>query len=67
VTVPVCGTVVPIPKRPLGHDSEVPGGSGNPGSTTALQVLDSDMAQYIHDNTLDQRSPRAVHALGPEW
>src|SRR5499427_5676030 len=36
------------------QDSEVPGGSGNPTYTTALQVLDSDMPQYIHDNTDDE-------------
>lgn len=35
-------------------DSEVPGGSGNPAYTAALTVLDSDMAQYIHDNTDDE-------------
>jgi hypothetical protein len=35
-------------------DSEVPGGSGNPTYTAALQVLDSDMPQYIHDNTDDE-------------
>jgi hypothetical protein len=37
-------------------DSEVPGGSGNPIYTAALQVLDSDMPQYIHDNTDDEHS-----------
>ena len=36
------------------QDSEVPGGSGNPTYTKALSVLDSDMAQYIHDNTEDE-------------
>jgi hypothetical protein len=36
------------------QDSEVPGGSGNPDYTAALSVLDSDMAQYIHDNTDDE-------------
>jgi hypothetical protein len=36
------------------QDSEVPGGSGNPAYTTALSVLDSDMAQYVHDNTDDE-------------
>jgi Ferritin-like domain len=35
-------------------DSEVLGGSGNPAYTAALEVLDSDMAQYIHDNTDDE-------------
>ena len=36
------------------QDSEVPGGSGNPAFTAALSVLDSDMAQYIKDNTDDE-------------
>jgi hypothetical protein len=36
------------------QDSEVPGGSGNAAYTAALQVLDSDMPQYIHDNTDDE-------------
>ena len=36
------------------QDSEVPGGSGNADYTNALSVLDSDMAQYIHDNTDDE-------------
>ena len=36
------------------QDSEVPGGSGNPAYTAAISVLDSDMAQYIHDNTDDE-------------
>ena len=36
------------------QDSEVPGGSGNPLYTAAVAVLDSDMAQYIHDNTDDE-------------
>jgi hypothetical protein len=35
-------------------DSEVPGGTGNPLFTAALSVLDSDMAQYVHDNTDDE-------------
>jgi hypothetical protein len=35
-------------------DPEVPGGTGNPLYTAALAVLDSDMAQYIHDNTDDE-------------
>jgi hypothetical protein len=38
------------------QDGEVPGGSGNPAYTAAVQVLDSDMAQYIHDNTDDEFS-----------
>ena len=38
------------------QDSEVPGGTGNPAYTAALEVLDSDMAQYIHDNTDDEIS-----------
>ena len=36
------------------QDSEEPDGSGNPAYTAALSVLDSDMAQYIHDNTDDE-------------
>lgn len=36
------------------QDSEVPGGSGNPAYTAALEVLDEDMAVYIHDNTDDE-------------
>ena len=35
-------------------DSEVPGGSGNPIYTAALENLDSDFPQYIHDNTDDE-------------
>src|SRR3989475_11379946 len=33
------------------QDSEVPGGSGNAKYTGALEALDEDMPQYIHDNT----------------
>jgi hypothetical protein len=33
------------------QDAELPGGSGSPAYTAALQVLDGDMPQYIHDNT----------------
>jgi hypothetical protein len=36
------------------QDSEVPGGSGSKAYTKALQVLDADMPQYIHDNTEDE-------------
>lgn len=36
------------------QDDEVPGGSGSPAYTKALSVLDSDMAQYVHDNTEDE-------------
>lgn len=35
-------------------DKEVSGGSGNPAYTAALSKLDSDMAQYVHDNTDDE-------------
>jgi Ferritin-like domain len=38
------------------QDSEVPGGTGSPAYTAALSVLDSDMAQYVHDNTDDEIS-----------
>lgn len=38
------------------QDDEFPGGggTGNPAYTEALKVLDSDMDQYIHDNTDDE-------------
>jgi hypothetical protein len=36
------------------QDPEVPGGTGNPAYTADLAMLDSDMAQYIHDNTDDE-------------
>ena len=36
------------------QDPEVPGGTGNPAYTDALEVLDEDMAVYIHDNTDDE-------------
>jgi hypothetical protein len=36
------------------QDSEVPGGSGSGPYTKALEVLDEDMPQYIHDNTEDE-------------
>jgi len=36
------------------QDSEVPGGTGNKPYTDALEVLDEDMPQYIHDNTEDE-------------
>src|SRR5438045_4322395 len=36
------------------QDSEVPGGSGSKPYTEALEVLDGDMPQYIHDNTEDE-------------
>jgi Ferritin-like domain len=36
------------------QDHEVPGGSGSKPYTDALSNLDSDMAQYIHDNTDDE-------------
>src|SRR3954453_20419820 len=38
------------------QDKEVPGGSGSAAYTKALQVLDEDMPQYIHDNTEDEIS-----------
>jgi hypothetical protein len=37
-------------------DGEVPGGSPIASYITALQVLDGDMPQYIHDNTEDEIS-----------
>jgi hypothetical protein len=36
------------------QDKEVPGGSGNALYTNLLSQLDSDMSQYIHDNTEDE-------------
>jgi hypothetical protein len=38
------------------QDAEVPGGSGSPAYAAALGNLDSDMSQYIHDNTDDEFS-----------
>ncbi len=38
------------------QDSEVPGGSGSKPYINALTQLDSDMPQYIHDNTEDEMS-----------
>ena len=38
------------------QDSEVPGGSGNAAYTAALENLDADMPQYVHDNTDDENS-----------
>ena len=35
------------------QDKEEPGGSGSKTYVEALQVLDEDMPQYIHDNTED--------------
>ncbi len=41
------------------QDSEVPGGSGSAPYVHALKKLDSDMPQYIHDNTDDEISHAA--------
>jgi hypothetical protein len=38
------------------QDDEVPGGSGSEPYTAALEALDEDMPQYIHDNTDDEFS-----------
>ena len=38
------------------QDSEVPGGTGSPLYQLALEQLDEDMPQYIHDNTEDELS-----------
>src|SRR6201981_1101562 len=38
------------------QDPEVPGGTGSPAYTAAIQVLDGDMPQYIHDNTDDENT-----------
>jgi len=37
-------------------DSEVPGGTASAPYVNTLQQLDSDMSQYIHDNTEDEIS-----------
>src|SRR5436190_1822272 len=36
------------------QDDEVPGGSGNPDYTEALEVIEDEMQDYIHDNTDDE-------------
>lgn len=41
------------------QDSEVSGGSGNPAFTKAVEFLDADMAQYVHDNTDDENTHQA--------
>src|SRR5437660_4230786 len=38
------------------QDSEVPDGTGNQPYHDAVAQLDSDMDQYIHDNTEDERT-----------
>src|SRR5258705_618653 len=35
-------------------DDEVPGGHGNPAYTEALEVIEDEMQDYIHDNTDDE-------------
>src|SRR4029077_4641072 len=41
------------------QDPEVPGGTGSRAYTAAIQVLDGDMPQYIHDNTDDENTHAA--------
>ena len=36
------------------QDSEVPGGHGNPAYIEALEVIEDEMRDYIHDNTEDE-------------
>src|SRR5690242_17104989 len=36
------------------QDEEVPGGSGNPAYTEALELIEDEMQDYIHDNTDDE-------------
>src|SRR6266550_4184553 len=36
------------------HDDEVPSGRGNPAYTEALEVIEDEMGDYIHDNTDDE-------------
>src|SRR5213079_1226824 len=38
------------------QDDEVPGGSGNEAYTEALEVIEDEMQDYIHDNTDDERT-----------
>src|SRR5678810_206463 len=38
------------------QDDEVPGGHGNPAYTEALEVIEDEMGDYIHDNTDDEIS-----------
>ncbi len=38
------------------QDAQVPGGKASPPYVSALEVLDGDMSQYIHDNTHDEVS-----------
>jgi len=38
------------------QDAEVPGGSGNDAYTEALEVIEDEMGDYIHDNTDDEIS-----------
>src|SRR5437763_5105926 len=39
------------------QDSEVPGGSGSEAYTEALEALDDDMPDYIHDHKEDEYTP----------
>src|SRR6201984_1644859 len=41
------------------QNPECPGGTGSPAYTAAIQVLDGDMPQYIHDNTDDENTHAA--------
>ena len=36
------------------QDNEVPGGSGNPDYAEALEIIEDEMGDYIHDNTDDE-------------
>jgi Ferritin-like domain len=36
------------------QDDEVPGGSGNEAYTEALEIIEDEMGDYIHDNTDDE-------------
>jgi Ferritin-like domain len=36
------------------QDDEVPGGSGNPDYSEALELIEDEMGDYIHDNTDDE-------------
>ena len=48
------------------QDSEVPGGTGNKPYTAALEVLDSDMAQYV-STTIPKMSSRTSPSSTPIW
>ena len=42
------------------QDDEVPGGSGNEAYTDALELIEDEMGDYIHDNTDDEITHHTV-------